>query len=515
MHPNPQTLERFEKTLHGIVALWSDNFDDPEDARRRESDFGSLLAVKGALNRSDVYDDFVSLWASDRPDLTLEALSLRSAWTDLFTEEQKSAARARLSEARARWENRPERRAPTDHETWVFWIDGRPVGLRRNAASDTAPHVTHCEAFAASARTFADSGQFGASFSQRRHYRTCGKCTALKQLHNLVSAIDEEDFRRLRALLRALDICMESPRKTAMMYHGMDDRSWRAIVLACYIGESYDIHTADWVDARAGLADPAFNTFAQSLGDHEFFGLPLSNRVSFVIDSASGDPKHGISLPTDGDLNSEPGVLNAVYMEDLWTDLLGEWPDLPPPNDGVGVFQGDRFLAMAVDAADYDIQLARSGSAPLLSAPTPSITVDSPGIPPKIEKANTHTGRAGYRRAEAEARSTLGDEIYDSLCPDALFNLVEAQYRSFDSGARMGNVIVSGLGTAFELQIKDRVIKPFTDELTLRRRLWSFPWPFKFKGVDRMNLGNITILFAKAEPEFVQFIRSRALDLGD
>jgi len=516
MNSNPSPEDRFQEVLQGIVTQWLLETDEQEEVSRRILSAGGIQVVKSALHSPEPADEFLALWARDRPDLTFEALALCPAWNDLFSEDEREIARARLSEFRVKWETRPERRAKTWRDTWTFWIDGRPVGANRHGREDLESESPTCEMFARAAQTFNLTCQFGASFSQRRHFRSCHSCSSIVDLDEIITALDEEEFRRLLILVRALTVCSALPLESASWYVGSSDQSWRAILLSCHVAESCNIRTDDWVAARDGHADQAFNRFVQGLDKTEFFTVPLSNRVASVIGYGVDDANYGISLPTDGDLSSEPGVLNAVHMTGDWTDLLGEWPDLPPPNNGADVFQGHQFLAVAAAAAENDINLARTTSTPALTPISRRVWIaeESPESLPNRETPSTMTDTASRERAESSLRTALGPDIYNSLCPDALFNAVEAQYRSFDRNAPMGNVIVAHLATAFEQQLKERVIRPFLDELKHQNKLFDFRWPWdRPKAVERLTLGMIETLLRSAQPELVDFLHIISIDI--
>jgi hypothetical protein len=288
------------------------------------------------------------------------------------------------------------------------------------------------------------------------------------------------------------------------------------MILACYISEIVNTNTENWVHARRGAADDAFNRFVQSLNDSEFFSLAIANRVNFVIDWSLPDRAHGISLPTDGDLLSEPGILNAVVVStsDEWTELLGEWPDLPPPNDGADIFQTNQFLELAIEMAEHDIRPPLGSAGPPMSSTKPTSTVQERATASPATEAPSTWMVTKMQRAEIDLCAALGDDVYYSLCPDARSNATQAQYLSFDADAPLHNGIITHLATAFEVQAKDRLIKPFLDDLDFRgRKPWNFSWGFTFVSVDRMSLGNIESLLRNAEPDFVQFLHSRSFDL--
>lgn len=58
--------------------------------------YGGLATARRYLNDSNVTDGFVRLWEADRLDLTVEMLTLREPWRQLFTPEELAAAQHRL-----------------------------------------------------------------------------------------------------------------------------------------------------------------------------------------------------------------------------------------------------------------------------------------------------------------------------------------------------------------------------------------------------------------------------------
>ena len=57
---------------------------------------GGLVTARILLDSSTVSDGYRALWERKRLDLTVEALVLEPQWHDLFTDEQRVAARQRL-----------------------------------------------------------------------------------------------------------------------------------------------------------------------------------------------------------------------------------------------------------------------------------------------------------------------------------------------------------------------------------------------------------------------------------
>ena len=59
---------------------------------------GGLATAKRYLNDPNVTDGFVRLWEAGRLDLTVEALTLREPWRQLFTPEELAVAEHRLED---------------------------------------------------------------------------------------------------------------------------------------------------------------------------------------------------------------------------------------------------------------------------------------------------------------------------------------------------------------------------------------------------------------------------------
>lgn len=57
---------------------------------------GGLVTAKRYLQADNVTEGFVRLWQSDRLCLTVEALTLREPWCQLFTPEELAVAERRL-----------------------------------------------------------------------------------------------------------------------------------------------------------------------------------------------------------------------------------------------------------------------------------------------------------------------------------------------------------------------------------------------------------------------------------
>ena len=65
--------------------------------------FHQMLTEHGGVETArrllpQMSDGFVALWRRDRLDLTVEALVVQSKWDELFSDEEKELARARLRE---------------------------------------------------------------------------------------------------------------------------------------------------------------------------------------------------------------------------------------------------------------------------------------------------------------------------------------------------------------------------------------------------------------------------------
>lgn len=58
---------------------------------------GGLATARSLLQSQNVSEGFTKLWELGRLDLTVEALVLRSPWSQLFTEGELRIAKARLS----------------------------------------------------------------------------------------------------------------------------------------------------------------------------------------------------------------------------------------------------------------------------------------------------------------------------------------------------------------------------------------------------------------------------------
>ena len=62
------------------------------------SELGGLAAAKQLLHASGVSDGFTTLWEKGRLDLSVEAHVLKPEFADLFSDEERETARARLAE---------------------------------------------------------------------------------------------------------------------------------------------------------------------------------------------------------------------------------------------------------------------------------------------------------------------------------------------------------------------------------------------------------------------------------
>lgn len=62
------------------------------------SESGGFVAARTLLASPTVSEGFAALWQCGRLDLTVEALVLRAPWSALFTEQELTTARERLTE---------------------------------------------------------------------------------------------------------------------------------------------------------------------------------------------------------------------------------------------------------------------------------------------------------------------------------------------------------------------------------------------------------------------------------
>jgi hypothetical protein len=476
MNSNRLLEERFEEALKGIVKQWLDEPEEQETILGKISSVGGVQAVKAALHRRNSADEFLSPWADDRPDLTFEAIALCPAWDDLFTADERAIARARLSETHAKYETRPERRTKTWRDTWVFWIDGRPVGADRHGREDSESPAPTCEMFARAARTLAEIGQFGASFYQRRHFHSCSGCLALPSLNEIITLLDQEEFRRLRVLLRALS--------------GSLDRGWIAIVLCTFIDSICEIEPEHWVEARQGMADRTFSEFVKGLDPFEYFAYPLAKRVGIVFDPPELACADELALPSDGVLTPEPGVLNTAISSDEWYRLLDPRVDM----GGDDRLDEVNFVHLAIEATSFQMmhwwkdgvpEYVRPDSLPLLSA------FESPTKP-----------------AEASLRATLGHAICNEL-GIAFVYLVQAEQIYLDLETPTGDMIILSLALGFQRRLEDAIIAPFKKALD-KAGLRDYPWPMK---AGRLTLGDIKSLLTYPPPQLADILRARNLDL--
>ena len=61
-------------------------------------EYGGYETAKMLIYAPQPSEGYTALWERQRLDLTVEALILRQEWQDLFTEEDRAAARARLKQ---------------------------------------------------------------------------------------------------------------------------------------------------------------------------------------------------------------------------------------------------------------------------------------------------------------------------------------------------------------------------------------------------------------------------------
>jgi hypothetical protein len=73
--------------------------------RRYAARFIQMLNERGAvdtartlIHSTGAIEGYTKLWRIDRLELSVEALSLRTEWQELFTDEDREAARVRLEE---------------------------------------------------------------------------------------------------------------------------------------------------------------------------------------------------------------------------------------------------------------------------------------------------------------------------------------------------------------------------------------------------------------------------------
>lgn len=57
---------------------------------------GGLATARALLRERAVSEGFVTLWAANRADLTVESVALQPRWAPLFTDEERATARERL-----------------------------------------------------------------------------------------------------------------------------------------------------------------------------------------------------------------------------------------------------------------------------------------------------------------------------------------------------------------------------------------------------------------------------------
>src|SRR5207249_7519423 len=90
--------DRFQKAALRVCERWGcldfSNAGDVSNATmaaiKRRIETGGAEAIQPLLHSESPSDGFLELWARDRLDLTLEALCLRPAWSQLFTPEERS-----------------------------------------------------------------------------------------------------------------------------------------------------------------------------------------------------------------------------------------------------------------------------------------------------------------------------------------------------------------------------------------------------------------------------------------
>lgn len=89
-----------------FLAAWEKNWKQMEQAgiqtarmREQAQKLGAVTAAKRCLSGRRCSDGFRQLMAAGLLHLSLEALSLKSAWGSLFTDEEANEALSRLMEA--------------------------------------------------------------------------------------------------------------------------------------------------------------------------------------------------------------------------------------------------------------------------------------------------------------------------------------------------------------------------------------------------------------------------------
>jgi hypothetical protein len=245
-------------------------------------------------------------------------------------------------------------------------------------------------------------------------------------------------------------------------------------------------------------ADQPFKSFAAGLTEPEVFAVHFCSEVTRVfvdmqIDlfSVSGQSPVSIThlvLPSDGDLSSVPGVVDAIPSSDFeewWKLMTGT--DEPPFLDACGLFE--IFCETASFKQRSELIPSPSGQgleriAATMHTQTDEITrlrdaVDSnsaaqmPIIDTLQQLVRKMDGPSRYR-AEESLKKEIGEHIYTSLCRPAFEAAIAAEYVWLDVNFPDPSMIVAHLATAFERQLRDAVFKRFCDAL-VASGAWNYP----------------------------------------
>lgn len=534
--------------------------------RRIETTGGE--AASDFLRSQPLSDIIVELSAQNRLDLAMEALCIRPAWSDLLSAEDRATATQRLMDAVSFASNEVPA-SGADLDSAISWLDER----LRYIEEDTSGNDS-CESLAENARDLEETGHFRTSFAKRRHYRNCPTCA--KQWPRLDSIVSERDklyFDSCRKILAILTKCLNlSEERVALLgpseahppnWDIQEALAWRAIVCAEYASERLPSPE----QYRKGLiaGDPDFKEFVASLTTDDVLALHFAHQSRLVVYNLqyrAFDDSSPMVLTTDGDLSSVPGILEVLPSKDL-----REWTKLMTGRDLQGIEEeaivdGLNLFVLLHEAAE--LQARNPDVLPMSPMPVTQTSHDQyeriqsgfgvlgdaidsvrAGQLPIIDTMQQMLRRIdapSRHRAEESLKEVLKEATYLRLCPSARNAAITAEYGWLDENFPAPCMIVFGLATAFECEVKESILKPFCHFLTeagaknypepegpspgippkagmpIRPGQWQgqseFPVLLRRGMINpRLTLGNIERLFSRPLSSMIRFFSESERDL--
>jgi hypothetical protein len=550
-------------------------------AKMRLRGAGDSFFDKVSLVRLDEY--FFATKRIGRMDLSVEAIVLEPRWSPIFTRDELDRAALRLSEGGF---NPPLERplAPTDctiaSDNSRFtqlslgapWYQPRTASQGRTlraALLRVTKQRSDCEIAAEQAVALRERQHPIACSAVREHLDQCLDCQ--RDHSDLVSAYGHFDAEVLGAWTELLRLFQKSMKlgdadlKRLMLLQPEDyeepgeyecdlDRylrecirplcSWRAVRLGCHIGRLMSAFACTfagpgnlWLTWRSGEMPARVSGFVRSV-DRSLFILGITACNLLLARKWPKADEPILWLPTDGDLNSVPGVVRAEYAhtsEDLadWEEVLGS-----PPEDVDPL----ALLYLADQAAIAQVQEAENSGTDL--------TVGTELIEYLRRNFGEVRDALNAMQAKQDAEITFlermvaymsSSDIY--TCEQVLLNELPGVYARLEPQARClllaaeqmhqrkdiaaPALIVQAIAAAFETQLRGGVLSPLLAYLKSQKT--HTLWPLEdWVGVEhkrpiyrsnftaeRFPLGGTEWLLRHPAPEIADGVGLLGLDRSD